>query len=792
MENQKVHNIPTILVVFGVTGDLMSRKILPALLQLYKNQKLPNLFYVIGFSRREMPKEEYDKFLRDSLSGYLNDEYPVTSEKFLKLFSYQKGKFEDLQDYQELAKKLGQVDNKWQACSNKLFYLAVPPKYYEPILNNLAQSGLTTPCGPKEGWTRVLVEKPFGINLKQAKKLDEILGALFKDEQIYPIDHYLAKEMLQNILTFRFTNNLFEETWDNQSIEKIYIRLWEKIGVEGRGEFYDGVGALRDVGQNHLLQMLAIVMMNQPETLDAVPIRRKRAEILKTLIKPSEEEIKVYTYRAQYEGYRNIKNINSNSATETFFHIRAFSSSPRWRGVPITLESGKRMGEQIKEIVVTFKHKSPCFCPPYGPHLKNKIIFRVEPNEEIKIRFWSRKPGIKNEVEERSLAFLYRDVPKRIQYVEEYERLLLDCFAGDQTLFASTDEVEAMWRFIDPIYSAWQKNLVPLKTYEPDTNEAHDNSRYIKDGPLLNPMFKKEIGLVGLGKMGRSIARRLIEKEWKVVGYNRTNEVTKEMEIEGIEPAFSLKEMVDQLTPPRIVWLMLPAGKATDEAIFGKDQLVALLKKNDIIIDGGNAYYKDSIQRYKKLKPLGIKFCDVGFSGGPDGARNGGCLMVGGSEELFEDLKPLYLDLAKEQGLQFFDGDGAGHFVKMIHNGIEYGMMQSLAEGFSLLKKSNYNLDLAKVAEVYNHGSVIESRLVGWLKKAFELHTQELKDVTTSVGYTGEGNWTLETAKNMGLKARAIEEAVKFRMESQSKPSYIGKILSALREQFGKHSVKKT
>lgn len=770
----------------------MSRKILPALFRLYEDNKLPNLFYVIGFSRRDLGKDGFEKLLRDSLSEFFTDGSDKSvHEKFLKLFSYQQGKFENLNDYKNLARKLGQVDNKWQACSNKLFYLAVPPKYYEPILRNLAGSGLTIPCGPEEGWTRVLVEKPFGINLKQARKLDEILGTLFKDEQIYPIDHYLAKEMLQNILTFRFTNNLFEETWDNQSIEKIYIRLWEKIGVEDRGEFYDGVGALRDVGQNHLLQMLAIVMMNQPETLDAVPIRRKRAEILKTLIKPSDEEIKVYTYRGQYDGYQKIKGVDLLSKTETFFNIRAFSSSPRWRGVPITMESGKRMGEQIKEIVVTFKHKSPCFCPPNGPHLKNKIIFRVEPNEEINIRFWSRKPGIKTEIEERSLDFLYRNTPKRVQYVEEYERLLLDCFAGDQTLFASTDEVKAMWRFIDPIYCAWEKNLVPLKTYRPDTNDAHDDSRYIKDGPLLNPMFKKEIGIVGLGKMGRSIARRLIEKEWKVVGYNRSDEVTKEMEIEGLEPAFTLKELVDKLTNPKVIWLMLPAGQATNDVIFSNNGLVSLLKKGDIIIDGGNAFYKDSIKRFDKLKTFGIKFCDVGFSGGPEGARNGACLMVGGDEELYDELKPLYLDLAKELGLSFFKGIGAGHFVKMVHNGIEYGMMQSLAEGFSLLKKSDYHLDLAKVAEVYNHGSVIESRLVAWLKKAFELHTQELKDVKSSVGYTGEGNWTVEAAKNLGLKAKVIEEAVKFRMESQNTPSYIGKILSALREQFGKHSVKK-
>lgn len=791
MENQNIQNAPTVLVIFGATGDLMTRKILPSLYRLFEKNSLPKLFSVIGFSRRNLSSGQFREYVEKTVQDSFKKEELSKLNNFIKLFLYQNGDFTNINSYSSLAEKLETIDKTWHTKSNKLFYLAVPPQYYENILTRLSKSHLTKPHGPDEGWTRVLVEKPFGKNLDQAKKLDELLSTLFKEEQVYPIDHYLAKDMLQNILTFRFKNNLFEDSWNNQSIEKIYIRLWEKAGVENRGEFYDGVGALRDVGQNHLLQMLALVTMNQPETLEAFSIRKKRAEILKTLIVPSEKEIFTNTYRAQHNGFRQIKDVVPNSQTETFFNIRAFLSSPKWKGIPVTLESGKRMGDQIKEIVVTFKHKSPCFCPANGPHLKNKIIFRVEPNEEINIRFWSRKPGTKTETEERSLDFLYRKNEQHMQYVQEYERLLLDCFAGDQTLFTSPEEVKEMWKFIDPIYDAWKENLVPLKFYQPDTNEAHDNSRYIKDGPLLNPLFKKEIGIIGLGKMGASIARRLIEKEWKVVGFNRTAEITRELEIEGMEPAFSLNELVAKLSMPRIVWLMLPAGKITEEIIFGNKGLSSILNKQDIIIDGGNAYYKDSIKRYTRLEKMGLKFVDVGFSGGPEGARNGGCLMIGGNEELFQTLKPLYLELATDQGLQYFPGKGAGHFVKMVHNGIEYGMMQALAEGFSLLKKSNYRLDLSKVADVYNHGSVIESRLISWLEKAFEQHTQELKDVTSKVGYTGEGNWTVDTAKNLGMNTKVIEEAVKFRIKSQNAPSYVGKILSALREQFGKHNVKK-
>ena len=789
MSNSKVKNIPTVLVIFGATGDLVEKKIAPALFNLYSKNLLPDLFSVIGFSRKALSDEEFRKRISESVSKKIS---PQESDlnSFLNAFSYHQGTFENENDYLRLAEKLGQVDKKWAACSNKLYYLAVPPKHYEEILRKIKSTDLALPCGPEEGWTRILVEKPFGKDLETARNLDNLLSQLFKEEQIYPIDHYLAKEMLQNILIFRFSNNLFEESWDNGSIEKIYIRLWEKLGVENRGEFYDGVGALRDVGQNHLLQMLALATMNQPETMEAGPIRRKRAEILKTLVEPTEEEIKTYTYRSQHQGYREIKGVSDDSNTETFFNIRAFLSSRRWRGVPITMESGKRMAEQRKEMVLTFKHRSPCFCPKNGPHLKNKIIFSIEPEEGINIKFWSRVPGFKPQIEERSLDFLFRNVNQRVQYVEEYEHLLLNCFEGDQTLFASNDEVQAMWKFIDPIVRTWQSDLVPLHTYQPDTNFAHEDSRYIKDGPFFNPSFKKEVGVIGLGKMGANISRRLVEKQWQVVGFNRSPEKTKQLENENIIGAYSLKELVEKLTRPRIVWLMLPAGEIIDEIIFGKNGLTTLLDKNDIIIESGNSYYKDTVIRAKKIKKTGILFTDIGFSGGPDGARNGGCLMVGGEKELYDELKPLYFDLAKEGGLQFFPGFGAGHFVKMIHNGIEYGMMQAIAEGFSILNKSPYRLDLSDIAEVYNHGSVIQSRLIRWLEKAFNLHGDDLADVSSIVGHTGEGQWTVKTAEELGVVAKVISEAVKFRLASTNKPSFAGKILSALREQFGQHLAK--
>jgi len=310
-------NIPTILVILGATGDLMSKKIIPTLYQLHLKNKLPDRFSLIGYARRSMSDKDFRKHVIDSLAKHGIANLPKSTDPFLKLFTYHQGKFEQAADYTTLAQHLEKIDNDWKVCSNKLFYLSVPPKFYEIIFRHLASSGLTEPCGPEEGWTRVIVEKPFGKDLKTAQMLDALLAKYFKEEQIYRVDHYLAKEMLQNIMVFRFSNNMFEHEWNNKLIEKIEIRLMERIGVEDRGAFYDGVGALRDVGQNHLLQMLALMTMTSPASLDAASVRAKRAEILKILRIPDKKEIKNFTFRAQYEGYRGIKGVEPNSMTGT-------------------------------------------------------------------------------------------------------------------------------------------------------------------------------------------------------------------------------------------------------------------------------------------------------------------------------------------------------------------------------------------------------------------------------------------------------------------------------------------
>ena len=475
---------PTILVIFGATGDVVARKVIPSLYHLFRSHQLPAIFCVIGFSRRDQSNDVFREYIRDTLSKHVSPTLDsVAVNAFLELFSYVRAELDKPEDYTPLAEKLGLIDGEWRTCANKLFYLAVPPSLYQPIMNSLSASRLAESCsnedslslrggGPGRGvaWTRVLVEKPIGTNQSTAETIEIQLSHSFKEEQIYRIEHYLAKEMVRNILTFRFRNDIFEPIWNRDGIESVHIHLHETLGVEKRGAFYDAIGTLRDVGQNHLLQLLALVAMDAPTSFDPNAIRDARADILSHLKPMSREEMQTKTVRAQYDGYRSIAGVQPDSQTETYFRVTTEIDTPRWRGVPFVLDAGKRIDNIKKEIVITFKHPQPCLCPSNN-HSKNHIVISIQPEEAIKIEFIAKKPGTTMETETRSMDFLFRPKDSIAQYVEEYAQVLLDAIRGDQTLFVNTKELEAMWRFIDPIVDAWSRNEVALVTYRPDTNE---------------------------------------------------------------------------------------------------------------------------------------------------------------------------------------------------------------------------------------------------------------------------------------------------------------------------------
>ena len=789
-KKQFSHDIPTIVVVLGATGDLMKKKIIPSVCHLYVNKLLPSHFRVIGMARRPFSNEVFREDVSKSLLNYLPATDKNTAKEVSGFFSYSQGEFSDVKGFENLKKELEKIDLEWGVCTNKLFYLAVPPDSFAKIFENMAKVGLNIPCGGQFGWTRLLIEKPFGDNKASAIKLFALLHKYFKEEQLYLIDHYLEKEIILAIKNFRFSNNLFEKSWNKNSIERIDIRLLETIGVEERGAFFDAVGAFRDVGQNHLLQMLAAITMKVQRQFSVSELRQKRAELIETLKPWTSEDIKKNTFRAQYNGFKSIENVKKSSITETYFKLKTELTDSDWRGVPITLEAGKRCSEAVKEVVVTFKHPGLCVeCAP-GQLSQNKVVFRIEPEDKISIHFWTKKPGFETGLEERTFDFfLYEHVQKK-QYVEEYSKIILNSLIGDQSGFVSEREALAEWKFTDPVIKAWQNNSVPLNFYKPDSGSMIALATSIGAQEKVQKIVK-EMAIVGLGKMGANMARRMTEKGWRVVGYNNTPEATDLLKKEGIFPSYSIKEMVDKLPKRKIVWLLVPSGKPVDEVLFGKDGLVKHLKTGDVVIDGGNSYYKDTIIRAKKLQKYGIKFLDVGTSGGPGGALAGACLMIGGKKKDFALVEQLFKDFALDGGYQFFEGSGAGHFIKMIHNGIEYGMMQAIAEGFAIMKKSKFKPDLSRIADIYNHGSVVESRLIGWLKDAFEIYGQDLGRVSGSIQQLGEGAWTVKTAKEMKIKARVIEDALNFRYQSEKNPSYTGQIVSALRGQFGGHPVLK-
>lgn len=782
-------SVPTIFVVFGATGDLMEKKLIPALFRLHIQGRLPKLFEVLAISRREMDSQAFS----DYVAGVIQKTPEMSSHEselsaFTQFFHYMSGDFNDTQLYVSLSEKLGSEDKKWKACSNKIYYLAVPPINYQTIITNLSEKGLNTPCSDGIGYTRIILEKPFGHDRESARALLQLLSQHFSENQIYRLDHYLGKRMLGNLMAFRFSNTFFDGAWSNKYIERVEIKLLETIDAHERGAFYDSLGALRDVGQNHLLEFLAAVSMDNPGMLTADAVRNSRASILERLIVPDSEEILKSVVRGQYEGYRETSGVAPASMKETYFKLVAYLDHPLWKGVPFVLEAGKSLKETKKEVVITFK-KSVTSLSLKAPDMdaRNKMLFKLEPTESIQLDLLAKHDGYEMTVEDKRFLLNERDANTRMQYTEEYEKLLLDAFSGDQTFFVSPEEVDAQWRFTDPIISAFDNDSVRLTPYSAHSDEIRDHAKEYLREVIKTDKPTNDIGIVGLGKMGSNLARHFIHEGYRVVGFNRSREDTDLLSHEGLTPAYNLEELVNSLPAPRVVWLMLPHGEPTTNCI---SELHNLLSAGDTVIDGGNSHFEDAKKHAELLRGKGVEFVDVGVSGGPHGALTGACLMVGGNAKLYEHLYPLFKDISVPGGVEHFEGVGAGHFVKMVHNGIEYGMMQALAEGFTLLGKSPFVIDLEKAASVYSRGSVIESRLVSWLHHAFAEHGKELSLVKGSVDSLGEGDWALEFAQKMGVTDWVLKAAVDFRKQSQNNPDFTGQLLSAIRGQFGGHNVR--
>jgi glucose-6-phosphate 1-dehydrogenase len=471
---------PTVCILLGGTGDLAQKKLLSSLAHLYAHNLLGPRFSLLGCSRDAHTDESYRSFVREKILRVKPQYDTETLEHFLSHVTYLQGSFDDPHFYHNIQNHIEVYEKTIGLCTNKLFYLAIHPALYETVFERIAETRLEKPCEDGIGWSRILVEKPFGNDLTHAEHLEKRLSHLFREEQIYRIDHYLAKDALQSMLAFRFSNVLFENRWNRKFIERIVISAHESFGVENRGIFFNGVGALRDVGQNHLLQMLALVGMEHPKHFDAPSIRKERARVLKALVPLSEKDYKKGNLvKGQYEGFRDIPDVTNDSQTETFFALTAFIKNARWRGVPFHLSHGKAMARDSVSLAIQFRSAKNCVCGNHLPHEHgDMVIFSLSPEQKLSLRLWTRKHGTKHELEAHTLTVertgLVRDTQEILR--DAYEEVLLDALQGNQTLFVSSEEQRAQWRFITTILTLWKDKepiLYPRGSTGPDFPQKH-------------------------------------------------------------------------------------------------------------------------------------------------------------------------------------------------------------------------------------------------------------------------------------------------------------------------------
>ena len=494
---KKIEN--QLLVIFGASGDLTVRKLIPAIYHLYKDGHLPENFAILGTSRSNLSDEEFrNKVIANS--QFLKDDISKESKDFIKTFA-DKIFYQDLGDsydgpFDKLKDRINSINDKLNLSHNCIYYLSTPPGIYELISKNLHNQNLTN---EDKGWKRIIVEKPFGYSLETAKALNIGLQKYFVESQIYRIDHYLGKETVQNLLVTRFSNSIFEPLWNRNYIERIEITNAESVGVGNRGGYYDKSGALRDMFQNHLLQIVSLVAMEPP--IDAKPesIRNEKVKALQSIRPMSKKCLQEDTVRGQYvsstidgkkvKGYREEDGVDEQSLTETYAAIRFKIDNWRWKGVPFYVRTAKCMPTKVTEVVIHFKptHHS-LFNLKGTKNSSNRLIIRVQPDEGILVKFGVKVPGQGFDVRSANLDFHYSDMEES-DVMLAYERLLLDAMQGDATLYARADEVEAAWSFVDPIINHWKEKSVKVHTYPAGTwgPKGADDLIKVKQGRWRNP-----------------------------------------------------------------------------------------------------------------------------------------------------------------------------------------------------------------------------------------------------------------------------------------------------------------
>ncbi len=480
---------PCALVIFGATGDLTKRKLVPSLMGLAKDGLLPPSFAVVGFARRGWSDADFGKELATGVQQFGRSGTKDMFAAFDSAFTFHQSDFGDAQGYVALREKLAAIDRARGTKGNRVFYLATPPSAYSEILQNLATSGLSQEDG--KHFARVIVEKPFGRDLATAKALNDQIRAAFHEGQVFRIDHYLGKETVQNILALRFANGIFEPLWNQKYVDHVQITVAESIGVGSRGGYFEESGIIRDMIQNHLLQVLTLVAMEPPIALSADAVRDEKVKVLKAIRSLTAAEVAEATVRGQYtaasfggedvKGYRDETGVAAESRTETFAAVRLQVNNWRWAGTPFFLRSGKRLPRRVTEVAIHFKQPPHVLFEQGRPLQPNVLLLRIQPDEGISLRFGSKVPGPDVRVRDVRMDFRY-GAAFGGESADAYERLLLDAMVGDSTLFARRDEVEEAWRLVDSIIAGWTANKTKPEPYAAGTWGPDSAQRLLGSG----------------------------------------------------------------------------------------------------------------------------------------------------------------------------------------------------------------------------------------------------------------------------------------------------------------------
>lgn len=460
---------PCGMVLFGVTGDLSRKKVMPAIYDLANRGLLPPGFSLVGFARRDWADQDFADIVHDSVKQHARTEFrEETWKQLAEGFRFVSGSFDDDEAFATLGRTIAELDEARGTDGNHAFYLAIPPAYFSTVAQQLKEHGLAQPRGGS--WRRAVIEKPFGHDLASAQELNTALMEVFPPDAIFRIDHYLGKETVQNILAMRFANEMFEPIWNANYVDHVQITMAEDGGIEGRAGYYDGIGAARDVIQNHLLQLMALVAMEEPTSFEAASLRHEKQKLLSSVRLP--RRLDLTTARGQYaagwsggreaRGFHEEEGVGKSSRTETFAAVTLHVENRRWAGVPFYLRTGKRLGRRVTEVAVVFKRAphQPFNATAVEELTQNAVVIRVQPDEGVTLRFGSKVPGSSMEIRDVNMDFVYGGSFTESS-PEAYERLILDVLLGDPPLFPRHEEVELSWQILDPILAHWEKKGSP-------------------------------------------------------------------------------------------------------------------------------------------------------------------------------------------------------------------------------------------------------------------------------------------------------------------------------------------